>query len=305
MGVLGWIILGLIAGSLAKTILPGEYPGGLVVATIIGVVGAILGGFLGQVLFGVDTLGEFFDLSTWLTAIIGAVIVTTIYRPIARSVRRSRQAPAPSPSSGGPRPVTQNAPEPAASPPRHEKPAVTPVVRAAKTVRDRGTSQAERRVSLTPGVFISYRRQDTQHLAGRLYDRLRDHFGKERVFMDVDSIEPGLDFGEVIDKAVRSSGVMLVLIGEKWLTSTDKQGRRRLDNPDDYVRLELEATLNRQVRVIPVLVEGATMPSSQELPASLASFSRRNALEMSHTRFDDDAHRLIDIVQRALTTTSD
>jgi TIR domain len=169
------------------------------------------------------------------------------------------------------------------APPVRERPPREP------SVQERSRNQPAR----APGVFISYRRQDTPHLAGRLYDRLGEHFGQERVFMDVDSIEPGLDFGEVIKKAVSSSAVMLVLIGDKWLTTTDPRGRQRLDNPDDYVRLELEAALAREMRVIPVLVEGAAMPGTQELPASVAGLARRNALEVSHGRFSADAERLV------------
>jgi hypothetical protein len=154
-----------------------------------------------------------------------------------------------------------------------------------------------------PGVFISYRRQDTPHLAGRLYDRLREHFGQERVFMDVDSIEPGLDFGRVIEGAVSSSAVMLVLIGDKWLTATDPRGRQRLENPDDYVRVEIETGLSRDIRVIPVLVEGAAMPTTEELTGGLAGLARRNALEITHSRFSADAERLISIIERIFSAT--
>jgi hypothetical protein len=121
---------------------------------------------------------------------------------------------------------------------------------AASTERSSATP-VKRSAPPAPGVFISYRRQDTPHLAGRLYDRLQEHFGQERVFMDVDSIEPGLDFGRVIEDAVSSSAVMLVLIGDKWLTTTDPRGLQRLDNPDDYIRLEVEAALGHDIRVIP------------------------------------------------------
>jgi TIR domain len=109
-------------------------------------------------------------------------------------------------------------------------------------------------------IFISYRRQETRHLAGRLYDRLADRFGEDRIFMDVDSIEPGVDFSDAIQQAIGSSDVLLALIGPDWLTATDQDGRRRLDDPDDIVRLEVEAALECGVRVIPVLAEGATMP---------------------------------------------
>jgi uncharacterized membrane protein YeaQ/YmgE (transglycosylase-associated protein family) len=88
MGILGWIVLGLLAGTIAKAILPGNDPGGIIVTMIIGIFGALLGGFLGQVLFGVDTLDEFFDISTWLTAIVGAIVLLLIYRMVAGRGRR-------------------------------------------------------------------------------------------------------------------------------------------------------------------------------------------------------------------------
>jgi uncharacterized membrane protein YeaQ/YmgE (transglycosylase-associated protein family) len=88
MGILGWIVLGLLAGTIAKAILPGNDPGGIIVTMIIGIFGALLGGFLGQVLFGVDTLDEFFDISTWLTAIVGAIILLLLYRMVVGRGRR-------------------------------------------------------------------------------------------------------------------------------------------------------------------------------------------------------------------------
>jgi len=91
-----------------------------------------------------------------------------------------------------------------------------------------------------PGrIFLSYRRSDAQHLAGRLYDRLETRFGAGNVFMDVDSIEPGLDYGEAIDKAVGSCDVLLVVIGTRWLDAVDEHNRRRLDDPDDLIMLEI------------------------------------------------------------------
>src|SRR3954453_17374876 len=95
----------------------------------------------------------------------------------------------------------------------------------------------------TTGIFLSYRREDTRHVAGRLFDRLSDHFGPGHVFMDVDSIEPGLDFGEAIERAIERGRAVLVLIGESWTTAVDEQGLRRLDDPDDLVVLEVRAAL--------------------------------------------------------------
>ena len=146
--------------------------------------------------------------------------------------------------------------------------------------------------SSAPGrIFISYRRDDTAYPAGWLFDRLRDRVGG-RVFKDVDSIELGDDFVDRITAAVASCDVLLVLIGDRWLTIDDAGGRRRIDDPDDFVRLEIQAALKREIRVIPVLVGGAKMPRPDELPAALAGLARRQALELNPGRFDFDMSRL-------------
>jgi hypothetical protein len=126
-------------------------------------------------------------------------------------------------------------------------------------------------------IFMSYRREETAYPAGWLYDRMADRYSSGQVFKDVDSIELGDDFVEVITRAVGSCDVLLALIGNEWLTISDAQGQRRLDDPDDFVRLEIEAALTRNVRVIPILVDGARMPRADELPASLARLVRRQA----------------------------
>jgi hypothetical protein len=150
-------------------------------------------------------------------------------------------------------------------------------------------------------IFMSYRREETAYPAGWLFDRLADRFGPGQVFKDVDSIELGDDFVEVITAAVGSCDVLLALIGDAWLTITDAHGRRRLDDPDDFVRLEIEAALTRKVRVIPILVDGARMPRADELPDSLAGLVRRQALELSPARFDFDTGRLLKVLDRTLT----
>ena len=118
--------------------------------------------------------------------------------------------------------------------------------------------------------------------------------------MDLDSIEAGLDFGEVIGEAVDSCAVLVALIGRQWLTLADEEGRRRLDNPDDFVRFEVRAALERGVRVIPVLVDGARPPRQEQLPAELRKLARLNALELSYGRYEYDADRLFNLVQRVL-----
>ena len=153
-----------------------------------------------------------------------------------------------------------------------------------------------------PGrIFMSYRREDTAYPAGWLYDRLTGHFARGQVFKDIDSIELGDNFVEVITTAVGTCDVLLALIGDRWLTVTGQDGRRRLDNPDNFVRLEIEAALARDVRVIPILVEGARMPRAHELPASLAKLTRRQALELSPNRFDVDTRRLLRVLERIIT----
>jgi hypothetical protein len=150
-------------------------------------------------------------------------------------------------------------------------------------------------------IFISYRREETAYPAAWLFDRLADRYGGRQVFKDVDSIQLGDDFVEVITRAVGSCDVLLALIGDDWLTITDEHGRRRLDDPDDFVRLEIEAALTRRVRVIPILVDGAQMPRADELPDSLVRLGRRQALELSPTRFEADTSRLLKVLDMTLT----
>jgi hypothetical protein len=149
-------------------------------------------------------------------------------------------------------------------------------------------------------IFISYRREDTAYAVGWLFDRLTEHLGEGQVFKDVDSIELGQDFVQVIDSAVSSCDVLLAVIGDRWLTITDRDGHRRLDDPGDFVRREIEAALTRDVRVIPILVEGAAMPQADELPGSLSPLARRNALELSPSSFEFDTNRLLAQLDKAL-----
>jgi TIR domain len=149
-------------------------------------------------------------------------------------------------------------------------------------------------------IFISYRREETAYPAAWLFDRLADRFGGRQVFKDVDSIQLGDDFVEVITRAVGSCDVLLAVIGNEWLTITDAHGRRRLDDPDDFVRLEIEAALTRKVRVIPILVDGSRMPRADELPDSLAKLVRRQALELSPNRFELDTSRLLKVLDMTL-----
>jgi TIR domain len=142
-------------------------------------------------------------------------------------------------------------------------------------------------------IFISYRREDTEGQAGRLFESLREVFGEHTVFMDVATIEPGADFRRAIETNIDKCAVLLALIGKTWLTVTDREGKRRLDNPNDFVRLETSSALKRDVTVIPVLVQGATMPQEADLPADIKDLAYRNAFELTHARWDSDMELLI------------
>jgi hypothetical protein len=150
------------------------------------------------------------------------------------------------------------------------------------------------------GIFISYRRGDSSGYAGWLREHLAERFGPERIFMDVDTIEPGSDFVESIEGAVGSCDVLLAVIGDEWLSAADPEGRRRLESPRDFVRLEIATALERGVRVIPVLVDGAAMPPVTELPDDLEPLTRRQAIELSHARWRHDAGQLVAALERLL-----
>ncbi len=142
-------------------------------------------------------------------------------------------------------------------------------------------------------IFISYRREDAEGQAGRLFNDLARHFGEHSVFMDVAGIEPGRDFRRVIDQHVASCGVLLAMIGKSWIDAADESGRRRLEDPMDFVRLETASALKRDIPVVPVLVHGARMPRADQLPVDLADLAYRNGVELTHARWDSDVQVLI------------
>jgi len=148
------------------------------------------------------------------------------------------------------------------------------------------------------GIFISYRRQDSQGSAGRLADTLKAQFAHNQIFRDIETIEPGVDFVEAIERALGSCVVLLAVIGPRWLSATDKNGRRRLDDTNDYTRVEIAAALQRKVRVIPVLVDGAAMPDAEELPDDLKTLARRQASELSDKRWDFDVRQLVQTIEK-------
>lgn len=134
-------------------------------------------------------------------------------------------------------------------------------------------------------LFISYRRADSAATCDRIYERLVAHFGRDSVFKDIHSIGPGSDFRQVIQQVIAQCNVQLVLIGPQWLSIKDERGRRRLDDPADLVRQEVEAALERKIQVIPVLAQGASLPPARDLPSSLRKLP---ALNSAHVRYDPD-----------------
>jgi hypothetical protein len=153
---------------------------------------------------------------------------------------------------------------------------------------------------MTGKIFINYRRGDDPQAAGRLFDRLQDIFEPQQLFLDVDNIAPGLDFMRVLDERVAECDVVLAVIGKGWIDARDAAGTRRLDDPDDFVRIEITSALNQGKRVIPVLIGDTPMPHQEQLPEALRPLARRNAVRLTHERFRADTQGLVKALEQAL-----
>ena len=148
-------------------------------------------------------------------------------------------------------------------------------------------------------IFVSYRREDSSDVTGRIFDYLKTAFGEKHLFKDVDSIQLGTDFRDAIKQGVNRCHVLLAIIGDEWLQATGKAGARRLDDPDDFVRLEITSALDRDIPVIPVLVEGATIPGQVDLPTPLQRLAFRNAIQVRpDPDFHHDMERLCDALSQ-------
>lgn len=152
-------------------------------------------------------------------------------------------------------------------------------------------------MAVSPRIFVSYRREDASGYSGRLYDNLKQKF-PGLVFRDVDSLEPGDDFAVRIEELLGSAEVMIAVIGRGW--ATDESGHRRIDEPDDWLRLEVGAGLRRNIRVIPVIVGGAKMPQAEELPDDLKALALRNSLEINDRDWESAQERLFATIERVL-----
>jgi hypothetical protein len=145
---------------------------------------------------------------------------------------------------------------------------------------------------MSGGVFICYRREETAFAARAIHDRVVQRLERDNVFLDVDNIDLGVDWFNVLTDRVGACDALVAVIGRNWVSSADKDSLRRLDDPDDFVRIEIEAALQRNVRVIPVLVDGAAMPKASELPESLKGLARRQGTVVSHAGFEADVEKL-------------
>lgn len=149
-------------------------------------------------------------------------------------------------------------------------------------------------------IFINYRKDDTNWNALALYNELQKYFNQEQLFKDFNAIQPGDDFVESINGALQTCDVLLVLIGKDWLQEKDSSGRRRLEDPNDFVRLEIAKALERNIKVIPVMLDNTPMPHEEELPENLRSLSRRQFVEIDPKRFNDDVYHLAEAIRRIL-----
>jgi TIR domain len=149
-------------------------------------------------------------------------------------------------------------------------------------------------------VFISYRRDDSAGHAGRLMDRLKAELGRDLLFMDVEGIPFGSNFEKVLHEEVAKCGVLIAIIGPTWSDARDENGNRRLDDPKDFVRMEIAAALQRDIPVIPILLDGAKMPKADRLPNEIKGLASRNGLDVRHVSFHEDIDRLIRDLKKQL-----
>ena len=311
LGVIGWIILGLIVASIGKVMMPGRGPRGFIITMLLGSAGALMGGFIGRLL---GWYGPY-EGPGLLVSVAGAIILPSLYAWFNRG-NGPDQKRITSRKHTTPQIVDEPTVNTAAS---HPAPAISPQLGAAATrdtsespAVETSKSPAPAKAVLSPGsvgrrqkIFLSYRREDSADVAGRIYDRLVQQFGKEQVFKDVDSIPLGVDFRKHLAQMVGSCDILLAVIGNDWQTADRPDGKKRLDDAKDFVRIELETALQRDIPVIPVLVRGAQVPEESELPSTLATLAYRNGMAVrADPDFHRDMDRLIEGVQSHLSSLS-
>jgi hypothetical protein len=152
-------------------------------------------------------------------------------------------------------------------------------------------------------IFISYRRSDSAGHTGRLYDYLVNYFGEDRIFMDVVAIKPGVDFAQDIENTLHEADMVIVIIGNSWLDIRAENDERRLDDPNDLVRLEVETGLKLEIPIVPVLIQSSQMPGEKDLPPSINELAKRNALRLSDDHWTSDVNYLTDVLELSFNVT--
>jgi uncharacterized membrane protein YeaQ/YmgE (transglycosylase-associated protein family) len=299
MGIVSLLVTGAVVGGLGRLVIPGRQPIPIWLTIVVGTGAAFAGELLASSLGwtgtpGIDWLAVLFQV---VFAAIGVASAASLYtRRRVRHLGSTHLPPArrridfehvPPPASRVVPPWTPDTAATATAVPqaRPPQPAV-PVREPAPFVAPPAPPAAPTR---SPSlIFVSYRRDDSWLVARTVVDRLREHVAPAEVFLDVDDIDHGADFVEAVRAAIRASAVVLVLIGNQWLAMRDGSGSRRLDDPEDNVRMEIEYAMHLQKLIIPVLVNDAVMPLKGEVPDSLDSLLRRNAIPVRHLSWHAD-----------------
>jgi TIR domain len=248
------------------------------------------------------SISAFFGFNPIAAMIVGSVaaVGVTLLVPARREQREQMKALVPDQLadevSSASRLVRDSAPrgEPSTSRPVRENVTKGEVSSASQPVRKRApTKKNEPSVrAKAVRIFINYRREDLG-LAGRINDRLEEEFGHDQIFMDVDTIPLGVNYVTALNEEVAKCDVLIALIGRDWFDARDEAGHRRLDKPDDFVRIEIAAALKRRIRVIPILIDGTKVPKIDQLPPDIQELALRQGLEVRHAFFKADIERLV------------
>jgi hypothetical protein len=271
-GIVTALVIGLVVGLL---------PRALRAATPVGVAipAAVASAFAGTLVaraLGIPTATNGIDWLELVIQVVVAVVGVLLTGAVFVAVSGPRR-PADLPAGWSPPGV--DAPDRRPNPPAQQRPAGRP------------------RPPTRTRIFVSYRRADSKHAARGLAMALRQRFGQDQVFVDVDSVRPGLDFVTEVQAAVRASAVVLVVIGDDWLGARDATDSR-LHDQYDTVRLEVEEAVRNQLPILPVLLDGAAMPRPEQLPGSIVALHRINALPVGHETWDRDVDALLEAVAR-------
>ena len=304
-GVITAVVFGSIIGALARLVVPGRQPIPIWVTMLVGILASLVGSLIARSLGFTVTGGvNWLELLVQIVlAVVGVVIAANAYARRGRSALAPVRRVDPRPPAAGSfvrpgipvhvRGLVDRSPLDTAVPPAATPPPTAP------PVSEQPADRRHERPSPPPSrIFVSYRRSDSRYAARGIAEHLRNRFGRTEVFMDVDSVPAGADFVEGVLDAIRASAVVLVLIGDGWVDAHDDRGRRRLDDPGDNVRTEIEHALGGGRPVLPVLLDGVPMPRPDELPDSIVTLHRLNGIRVDHVSWDADVAELVRVVER-------